>query len=63
MGRKRIGAGRPVVIKEPTEIGAYNLTAKQKAWLKKCGEKLGISASDFLRDILKKEMKEHGETA
>lgn len=51
------------MIKEPTEIGAYNLTAKQKAWLKKCGEKLGISASDFLRDILKKEMKEHGETA
>lgn len=62
MGKKASGAGRPVVIKEPTEIGTYNLTKKQKAWLKKCGEKLGISASDVLRDIVKKEM-EQGESA
>lgn len=56
MKRKPTGPGRPVEINEPTEVGTYNLTEKQKAWLKRCGEKLGISASDVLRDILKKEM-------
>lgn len=63
MKRKPEGPGRPVEINEPTEVGTYNLTVKQKAWLKRCGKSLGISASDVLRELVKREMERQGEAS
>lgn len=60
MSKKKKGAGRPVVIEEQTIVATYNVTEKQKDWLKKQGETLGRKASDVLREILKREMEKKG---
>lgn len=47
------GAGRPATINEDSCIKSYNLTCKQAEWIAKCARREKITASEFLRRLVK----------
>jgi hypothetical protein len=42
--------------KKDTVVASYNLYVDQKAWIDEQADKHGISATDVVRELVKKEM-------
>jgi hypothetical protein len=61
MKKKTQGRGAPVTIGEPTAVATYNLTVKQKGWIKAMAAREELpSASDFMREIITEAMIKRG---